>query len=80
MSLLTHQDGECFRPSLDASSDKVALSHLHNVLPIDLSEQDYTWTSGPNKKQVKVPAPEYTDYVLTVCHNLHNPSSYAYKC
>ncbi|GAA98374.1 hypothetical protein E5Q_05060 [Mixia osmundae IAM 14324] len=26
---------------------------------------DYTWTSGPNKKQLKVPAPEYTDYVLT---------------
>jgi len=26
---------------------------------------DYTWTSGPTKKQVKVPATEYTDYVLT---------------
>ncbi|KAK9894246.1 hypothetical protein P389DRAFT_147014 [Cystobasidium minutum MCA 4210] len=31
---------------------------------------DYTWTSGPNKKQVKVPAPEYTDYVLTWAEKL----------
>ncbi|CAD6579451.1 MAG: Maintenance of ploidy protein mob2, partial [Cyphobasidiales sp. Tagirdzhanova-0007] len=31
---------------------------------------DYTWTSGPSKKQVKVPAPEYTDYVLTWAEKL----------
>ena len=36
---------------------------------------DYTWTSGPTKKQVKVPAPEYTDYVLTVrLRHLSGPS------
>ncbi|KAL7007374.1 Maintenance of ploidy protein mob2 [Cystobasidiomycetes sp. EMM_F5] len=34
------------------------------------SSMDYTWTSGPTKKQVKVPAPEYTDYVLTWAEKL----------
>lgn len=49
---------------MDPKSESMCYVYKAHISVLFL--QDYTWTSGPNKKQVKVPAPEYTDYVLTV--------------